>query len=153
LPGIAGLCLALSCAVPVSGSAYAADSYAASADTAGFFTAAGSARYTLDPDSRDVVRLKSWRLKHGDDSAWARPEAPDADWQVAHAHGAFWAPDGLPDPGIGGHRARLRSEPRSGPPDPLAMPVRHYPSAEGFYGQGILIAGDGRKGMTAGEGR
>src|SRR5690606_39282094 len=90
LPGIAGLCLALSCAVPVSGSAYAADSYAASADTAGFFTAAGSARYTLDPDSRDVVRLKSWRMKHGDESDWAWPDAQDADWKVGDEIGALW---------------------------------------------------------------
>src|SRR5690606_38666382 len=140
LPGIAGLCLALSCAVPVSGSAYAADSYAASADTAGFFTAAGSARYTLDPDSRDVVRLKSWRLKHGDDSAWARPEAPDADWKVADDHGAFWALHGLPDTGIGWYRARIRIESRSGSPEPLAMHVLHYPTAQEFYWDGILIA-------------
>jgi hypothetical protein len=133
----AAFCLALSCAVPVS-----AASPASAADT-------GPARYTLDLESRDIVRFKSWRLRHGDNPDWARSETSDADWKVAADPGAFWVLHGLPDTGIAWYRARIRLESRSGSQAPLAMHVIHNPSAQEFYWDGFLVARNGRVGMTS----
>lgn len=109
----------------------------------------GPARYTLDLDSREVLRFKSWRLKHGDDPAWARAETPDADWKAVDDPGAFWALHGLPDTGIAWYRARIRLESGSDSPEPLAMHVLHNPSAQEFYWDGVLVATNGQVSLTA----
>lgn len=111
----------------------------------------GPAQYTLDPGDRELIRFKSWRLRYGDDPAWARPETQDGDWKVVDDPGAFWVLNGLPDTGIGWYRARIRIVSRSDPEERLAMHIVHYPTAQEFYWDGVLIASNGRIGTTASE--
>src|SRR5690348_3877543 len=87
----------------------------------------GPARYTLDLDAREIVRFKGWRLKHGDDPAWARADAPDGDWKAVDDAGAFWVLHGLPDTGIAWYRARIRITSRSDTAEALAMHIVHNP--------------------------
>ena len=111
----------------------------------------GPARFTVDPDSRDVVHVKSWKMRFGDDSAWALPQSADADWEVGDDLGAFWVLHGMPDKGIAWYRARIRITSPVDSLNPLAMHIIHFPTAQEFYWDGVLVAVNGRVGSKAAE--
>jgi hypothetical protein len=111
------------------------------------------ARFTVDVGSRHTSLIGSWKLKFGDDPAWALPETPDSDWAIADKPGAFWVLNGLPDRGIGWYRARIRLASGADSLNPLCMHIIHYPTAQEIYWDGVLIASNGRIGRTAAEER
>ena len=149
--------LSILCAQPAPAALPEATDAAQTAETSGTTEAtqaaagAGPARYTLDLDAREIVRFKSWRLKHGDDPAWARADMPDDDWKAVDDAGAFWVLHGLPDTGIGWYRARIRITSRSDTSEALAMHIVHNPTAHEIYWDGVLIAANGSVGGTAEE--
>jgi Histidine kinase len=109
------------------------------------------ALYTLNNNSRDVTVINSWKLKFGDDSAWALPGTPDTDWTVADQKGAFWVENGMPGKGIGWYRARIQILSHSDSLNPLYLHIMHYPTAQEIYWDGSLLAANGRVGRTAEE--
>lgn len=111
------------------------------------------AHFSVDVASRDVVLVGSWRLKYGDDPAWALSQTPDSGWLIVDKPGAFWALNGLPDKGIGWYRARIHLVSRADSLNPLSMRIIHYPTAQEIYWDGVLIATNGRLGRSAGEER
>ncbi|MDB5051900.1 MAG: regulator [Fibrobacteres bacterium] len=128
----------------------ATPAFSASPPTAG---KAEPARFTVDILSRKVTLVGSWKLKFGDDPAWALPQTADSDWIIADKPGAFWVLNGLPDRGIGWYRARIHLVSRADSLNPLYIHIIHYPTAQEIYWDGVLIATNGRIGRTAEEER
>jgi hypothetical protein len=119
---------------------------------------ADTAPFSVDINSRNVTLIESWKLKAGDDPAWARPGTPDGDWISTGTPNGLWIEHGLPGKGIGWYRASIRIE---SPGDslnrdslnPLYMHILHFPTTQEIYWDGTLLSANGRIGGTAGEER
>lgn len=108
---------------------------------------------SVDVASRNVTQIRSWKLKFGDDPAWALPRTTDADWAVADKPGAFWVLNGIPDKGIAWYRTRIRILSQADSLNLLNLHIMHYPTAQEIYWDGVLVATNGRIGRTAEEER
>jgi Histidine kinase/7TM diverse intracellular signalling len=111
------------------------------------------AQFSVDINSRDVTLIDSWKLKFGDDAAWALPQTSDAEWVIADEPGAFWIENGMPGNGIGWYRARILILSQPDSLNPINMHIVHYPTAQEIYWDGNLIATNGRIGRTVEEER
>lgn len=111
------------------------------------------AHFFINPESRNVVHIKSWKLKYGDDSTWSLPKTSDSDWVIVDKPGAFWAMNGLPAKGIGWYRAHITLASQADPMNPMGIHILHYPTAQEVYWDGVLVSVNGRIGRTAAEER